>query len=1125
MHDQVRREGRGLVWQNGHEQLWIVPWGRNGVRVRATAQASFLELPQALLAPPKAGARTVIKVEERLVSLRNGNVRVEISPRGNVTFVRTTDDAVLLKEWVKNTNEHLGRNLIPCGSHWQLEQRFYANEGEKLYGLGQRQHGFLDQKGCTLELLQRNMEVTIPFMISNRGYGFLWNHPGTGRVGLGRNETRWFADNARQLDYYVVIDDTPADILERYAEATGKPTAFPEWASGFWQCKLRYRSQDEVMRVAREYRRRKLPISVIIIDFHHWTQQGDWTFDPKLWPDPGKMVKALARMGIKVMVSVWPTVSLTSENYREMRARGLLLRNERGRPVQNTSGDSEGSEMQTFCDSTHPGARDFIWSRIRENYYKLGIKLFWLDTMEPETIPLEPDNTRYHLGLGTQVGSLYPLLHQRAFYEGLKGEGEEAVLTLGRSAWAGSQRYGSAVWSADIPSTFDSLRRQVAGGLNIGLSGIPWWTSDIGGFYGLTIEDPACRELFVRWFQFGVFCPICRVHGVRRTQNPVEGENAPNEVWSYGEEAYKILRRQLGVRERLRPYIHEHMRVSQQTGAPLMRPLFFDFPDETECWEIEDQYMFGPDVLVAPITSAQTFRRPVYLPAGVRWRHAWTGTVVAGGETVEVDAPLSEIPVFIRADSGLDLAGGKTERKRAATRVRCAPRVQVQALPPRELRIGRDFTSEEFTARRKTVARRIGKHAHALVCSAPPTPYGEGGQDALFYYLCGLETTHTYLLVEGGSGETTLFIPTRKESGEPLNDALGIEDAAMLKERLLVQSVRPVSRLTQCLKRVTTLYTPHTPVEGRGATRWGARGCERRRMEHEWDTAEPRDARLRRLLSERLPDIDIEDLSPILDDMRTVKSPAEIALLREAGRLSARVMIEAMKATRPGATETQLQAIAEYVFRHHGHCGKGYGIIAASGRNTWNGHYGCNNAVLRSGDVVLMDCGPDLRHYTSDIARVWPVSGTYTPWQRRVYGFITEYHKVLLSLVAPGRTAREIYDTAAGIMHEKVRAPSFPYKKCAGLLRQMVKRDVGYLNHAVGLSVHDAVGSWRDRPLRPGLVLVVDPMIWCEPEQHYIRVEDTIVVTRDGCERLTGDAPFEPDAIEALMKEHSSFRV
>ena len=402
-----------------------------------------------------------------------------------------------------------------------------------------------------------------------------------------------------------------------------------------------------------------------LVDFHHWRQMGDWSFDPEYWPDPTAMVRELRAMGIELVVSVWPTVNATSRNYAPMLTHGMLVRNERGHPVQNTSPEPHGSMLQTFYDATNPEAREFLWQRIREGYVKHGIKLFWLDTSEPELIPLEQDNARYQLGNGLEVAGLYPLCHSRAFFDGLKAEGETEILTLGRSAWVGSQRYGAAVWSADIPSTFDSLRRQVAGDLNIGLRGIPWWCSDIGGFYGGYIDDPGYRELFVRWFQYGVFCPICRVHGIRRLRDarakpgdPItdpDRPTVPNEVWSYGEEAYAILSEQLRLRERLRPYIMEQMRVAQTSGLPPMRPWFVDFPADPRSWEVEDQFLFGPDILVAPVLAEGVRSRPVYLPAGATWRCAWTDAPHPGGGTIEAEAPLSRIPVYLRAQSALRL--------------------------------------------------------------------------------------------------------------------------------------------------------------------------------------------------------------------------------------------------------------------------------------------------------------------------------------------------------------------------------------------------------------------------------------------------------------------------------------
>ncbi|MFU8781009.1 MAG: TIM-barrel domain-containing protein [Kiritimatiellia bacterium] len=664
MQDFTTRKGDGFLLRKGHEQIWITPWGKNALRVRITREAQFLDLPNGLLDQPLVGpcaGDVQFEASKSAVKLTNGNITVAVSgPQATITYTRTSDGSDVLKERLKTTSEHYARIFSAEGSTWHIEQRFFADDDEKLYGMGQRQHGYLNQKGCVLDLMHRNTEVSIPFMVSSKGYGFLWNHPGLGRADLARNEMRWVADAAHQVDYYIVVEDAPATILQRYAEVTGFPSEFPEWAAGFWQCKLRYKTQDELLTVAREYHRRKLPVSVMVIDFHHWSKMGDWSFDPACWPDPAAMVRELKNMGMECMISVWPTVDWSCSNFKHMQDHGLLLRNERGMPMQN------GANVQSFYDATNPEARTFLWDQIKKGYVEHGIKLFWLDTMEPELVPLEFDNTRYYLGNGKEVTGLYPRCHQQAFYEGLRAEGEAAPLTLGRSAWVGSQQYGSAVWSADIPSTWDSLRRQVAGGLNIALSGIPYWTTDIGGFHGGDIDDPGFRELLIRWFQYGVFCPIMRVHGVRRqSSRPPEDPGkadpnhpgVPNEVWSYGEDACEVLSEQIRIRDRLKPYIMAQAAVAQATGLPPMRPLFVDFAADVEAWDVEDQFMFGPDILVAPVLAAGMSSRPVYLPKGTRWRNAWTGAMQEGGATVTVATPIEQIPVFIREGSDLPLRG------------------------------------------------------------------------------------------------------------------------------------------------------------------------------------------------------------------------------------------------------------------------------------------------------------------------------------------------------------------------------------------------------------------------------------------------------------------------------------
>lgn len=381
--------------------------------------------------------------------------------------------------------------------------------------------------------------------------------------------------------------------------------------------------------------------------------QGDFKFEKRDWPDPDAMVKELKDMGIETVVSVWPTVDERSENFWEMNGKGYLVHSDRGNGLHMTwMGNT------VFYDATHPGARKFVWEKCKENYYKKGIRIFWLDEAEPEYGPYDFDNTRYYIGPALQCSNIYPAMYAKGFYDGLKESGEKEIMSLVRCAWAGSQKYGVLTWSGDIYSSFRAMREQLQAGLNMGMAGIPWWTSDIGGFVGGNIEDEDFRELLVRWFAWGAFCPVFRMHGERspwyeREQEFIDNvrqltSGQDNEVWSFGEDNYEILKKYLFVRENMRPYIRECMRAASETGAPVMRPLFFDFPEDKKCWETEDVYMFGPDVLVAPVMELGARERTLYLPKGAEWKDAVSGKLYEGGRTVTVDAPLSVIPVFVR---------------------------------------------------------------------------------------------------------------------------------------------------------------------------------------------------------------------------------------------------------------------------------------------------------------------------------------------------------------------------------------------------------------------------------------------------------------------------------------------
>jgi alpha-D-xyloside xylohydrolase len=667
----VREVDGGVEWSSGQQILHLEPWGPDAIRVRCSLGPVIDGLPGALAErPADHGRSATAEITATTARLINGQVTADLTPGAEhgqaiLTFTRTDTGAELLAERPAHWWWPGPRLFTPVGNGYhRLEQLFQSYDDERLYGLGQHAHGLLDQKGAVLDLVQRNGEVTIPFLLSSRGYGLLWNSPAIGRVELGATGTRWVADSARQIDYWITAG-APAQILGRYADVTGHVPMLPDWASGFWQSKLRYRTQDELLEVAREYAKRSLPLAVIVADYFHWTHLGDWKFDPAEWPDPAAMTAELNDMGVKLMVSVWPSVSPLSENYPDMRDRGLLIGTEFG-PLAQATWPDKGVSVPVdvaFYDATNPQARRFIWSRVRDNYLRpYGIDVWWLDSCEPELRPGFQANLRYHAGPGLEVGNMYPREHARAFHEGMRSEGLPQTVALVRSAWAGSQRYGALLWSGDIPATFASLRAQIRAGLNVAISGIPWWTSDIGGFHGGDPDDPEYQELIVRWFQFGAFCPLFRLHGHREPTMPfgTDQTGGPNEPWSFGQDAYEHITEVMFVRERLRPYIMTQMRVAHESGVPPMRPLFVDFPDDPKAFEIDDQYMFGPDLLVAPVASYGSRQRPVYLPAGSHWTSAWasagpsaSATPVAGGSTVIEPAPLGRIPLFLRDGASL----------------------------------------------------------------------------------------------------------------------------------------------------------------------------------------------------------------------------------------------------------------------------------------------------------------------------------------------------------------------------------------------------------------------------------------------------------------------------------------
>lgn len=665
-----------ITWTGGGETLRVEAWGRDSLRIRSSLTA-MSEEPWALTERMDAAAQ--VRVDGATATISSGGIsavlratrffdaqagysrehcRIEFLDADGETLLRELPSGGALKLQARNWRPMLGSSAS------RLTVAFEADPDEHLVGMGLYQQSVIDLKGSTLELAHRNSQASVPFVVSSRGYGLLWNNPAVGRATFAKNRTEFVAEATQQLDYWVTAGENPAAIARSYADATGHAPMMPEYGLGFWQCKLRYSNQEQLLEVAREYRRRGIPLDVIVADFFHWPKMGDYRFEDEFWPDPAAMVRELDELGIALMVSVWPQVSIESENYEYFRERNLLVRSDRGLDVQMSF---EGPSA--FLDVTNPEGRAALWELCKKNYHDLGVKMFWLDEAEPEFGRYDFDAYRYHRGSLLEVGNIYPRDFSQAFWDGQHEAGQHDIVNLVRCAWAGSQRYGALVWSGDIGSTFRDLRAQITAGVHMGVAGIPWFTTDIGGFHGGDISDPAFRELLIRWFQFGAFSPVMRLHGDRSPSEPITAADgsrrlpsgAANEVWSYGPEVLGVLTGLIEMREQLREYTRDAMRAAHETGAPVMRGLFYEFPDDSEAWQVTDQYLFGPDLLVCPVVEAGARRRRVYLPGlGTSWTDVLSGDVHDGGDWIEVDAPLDRIPVFGRQGRSGGLPVGAT---------------------------------------------------------------------------------------------------------------------------------------------------------------------------------------------------------------------------------------------------------------------------------------------------------------------------------------------------------------------------------------------------------------------------------------------------------------------------------
>lgn len=573
--------------------------------------------------------------------------------RLTIKISRANSALLFLDEMGKTLAQEDARSLTPVevnGEKTLHSERFvnmWATQ-EAFYGLGQHQGGVWNYRGEAVDISQDNTNVSIPFLLSSNGYGLFFGNGSRSRFNNRFVHAFYYSSEvADALDYYFIYGPDFDALVAAYRDLTGQAPLFGKWAYGFWQCKNKYETQEQILNVAHKYRDMHIPVDNIVQDWFWWITMGDPVFDPKRYPDPKGMIDDLHKSNFHLMISVWPFFRPNPDGHPESPDPVYQSMDKKGFFVAKTIAPSFHPVGQGLYDAFNPEARKQYWSLMNDALFKIGADAWWLDTTEPETEGRETNilvTSKTALGNGARHVNAYPLLTTSAVYQGQRAASDQKrVFILSRSAFAGSQRNSVATWSGDVDPNWQTLRRQIPAGLNYSVSGLPYWTTDIGGFVGASPSDPSYRELFVRWFQFGTFCPILRVHGTRFDPNE-------NELWSYGPEAQKILTSFDRLRYRLLPYIYSVAWRVTSEGYTMMRPLVMDFRTDVRAQNVGDQFLFGPALLVSPVTEPGATTRPLYLPKAT-WFDFWTGAPLEGGRALDAPTSIDRIPLYVRAGS------------------------------------------------------------------------------------------------------------------------------------------------------------------------------------------------------------------------------------------------------------------------------------------------------------------------------------------------------------------------------------------------------------------------------------------------------------------------------------------
>ncbi|MGE4568224.1 MAG: TIM-barrel domain-containing protein [Bacteroidales bacterium] len=608
----------------------------------------------------ESGGKVVLKTKalQVVLGLSDGSVQF-LSAKGQKLLMEKESGATF------TDFDDAGEKTLSVG------QSFLLDKGEAIYGLGIMQRGKMVQRNLQIRMVQNNTEDFVPFFQSVKGYGLFWDNYSPTTFRDNEESTSFQSEVGQGIDYYFMVGNNADGVVALMRDLTGQAPMFPLWTYGYWQSKERYKSQDEMVGVVRQYRDLRVPIDGIIQDWQYWGNNYLWNameFLNTEFYNPKKMVEDVHRLNAHMAISIWSSFGPHTKPYAELEKIGALY-NIKTWPESGSEKWPPNQEYPSgvrVYDAYNPAARDIYWKYLNDGIFSLGMDSWWMDSTEPDHLQFKPEDmdTKTYMGSFRKVRNAYPLMTVGGVYDNQRAvTSNKRVFILTRSAFAGQQRYGANTWSGDVTASWDALRNQISGGLNFSLCGIPYYNSDIGGFFlsrfRNKLNDPEYRELYARWLQFGAFSPMMRSHGA----------DAPREIYQFGkkgEPVYDAIEKYIVLRYKLLPYIYSTSWEVTANQSSMIRALVMDFASDPLALDINDTYMFGKSLLVSPVTErmyvsdgkedfSTVKSKSLYLPAGTRWIDFWTGKSVSGGATVSKEAPLDIMPLYVKAGTILPI--------------------------------------------------------------------------------------------------------------------------------------------------------------------------------------------------------------------------------------------------------------------------------------------------------------------------------------------------------------------------------------------------------------------------------------------------------------------------------------